>query len=66
VAIEDATILNLIPDADDGIATGILQIAAHEAAGVSKATVHRVVQDLLKAGQILRVKHGVYRRAAVN
>lgn len=62
LAIEENAILLAVPYTEEGVGFGELIVTA----AASKSTVHRYLQELLKAGMIERVGHGRYRRVALH
>lgn len=61
-AKEESAVLRAIPCTEEGIGFGELVLAAE----VSKSTVHRCLQEWVKAGTVLKVGHGRYRRPPSN
>jgi hypothetical protein len=62
-AADEGKLLHHIPSEGEGIGFGQLVLACE---GVSKATVHRYLQEQVKLGTVEKTTHGHYRKRAVN
>lgn len=62
VAIEEDTLLKIVPETPDGVSFADLITTS----GLSKATVHRRLQELVSERRIERVGHGTYRRKSLH